>query len=177
MVKIKLCVSLLLKPFSGNLTEHRLIYPPSKSNKILERFSFRLKKKILHNKSTFCCFVIKSGWGTMNFSGPVSGSSLRKSILKVAPMSQCPNEVHTYETERDLRLCTYFPKVDSCQVDSGGPLLWSDPATGRLNVIGVVSNRFVCAEQTSSAQTRLATVNNMNWIRVILTGKAHQLIC
>lgn len=108
------------------------------------------------------------GWGTVNFVGPVSGY-LQKSYLKVAPMSRC---LRTYSNETDAdQLCTYFPKVSSCQVDSGGPLLWSDPTTGKLNVVGVVSNRFVCAESMSFMQTRLATANNMNWIKVILTGE------
>jgi len=85
-------------------------------------------------------------------------------------MSQC-TETYRNETERN-QLCTFFTKVNSCQVDSGGPIIWTDPTTGRLNVIGVVSNRFVCAESTPSMQTRLATTNNMNWIKVVLTGKS-----
>lgn len=124
-------------------------------------------------KKMSCPSVVKidlflSGWGTVDFVGPVSGD-LQKSYLKVAPMSRC---LRTYDNDTDTdQLCTYFPKVSSCQVDSGGPLLWSDPATGKLNVIGVVSNRFVCTESTSFVQTRLATVNNMNWVKVILTGE------
>lgn len=114
-------------------------------------------------------YYFATGWGTVNVSGPASGS-LQKSNLKVVPMSKC-TETHKNETERN-QLCTYFPKVNSCQLDSGGPLLWSDPTTGKLNVIGIVSNRLACVESTVSMQTRLATVNNMNWIRVILTGKS-----
>lgn len=112
---------------------------------------------------------ISSGWGTVNFADSTSGS-LQKSYLKVAPMAQC-TETYRNETERN-QLCTYIAKVNSCQVDLGGPILWSDPTTGRLNVIGVVSDRFVCAESTPSMHTRLATVNNMNWLKVVLTGKS-----
>ncbi|XP_025411134.1 venom serine protease-like [Sipha flava] len=106
------------------------------------------------------------GWGSVRFDG---SNSLKKSHMKVAPMSRCAGTSRN-EIEHN-QLCTYISKVNNCQVDSGGPLLWSDPATGRLNVIGVVSNRFVCAESTPSVHTRLATTANMNWIKVILMGK------
>lgn len=122
-------------------------------------------RKTNRNSNTILLFP---GWGTASVSGPASGS-LRVSNLRVAPMSKCA-EIYKNETERN-QLCTYFPKVNPCQVDSGGPLLWSDPATGKLNVVGIVSNRFTCAETTVSMQTRLATVNNMHWIKVVLTGK------
>ncbi|CAI6351102.1 unnamed protein product [Macrosiphum euphorbiae] len=110
------------------------------------------------------------GWGTVNFDDhPVSGT-LQKSHLKVVPTSQCV-EKYKNETDRN-QLCAHFTKVNSyCQVDSGGPLLWSDPSTGRLNIIGVVSNRFACDESTPSMHTRLTTVKNINWIKVILTGQ------
>lgn len=119
-------------------------------------------------------YLFPSGWGSADFGDSVSGS-LQKSHLKVTSMSQCTDKykANTYQDH----LCTiYLPKVNSCQVDSGGPLLWSDPATGRLNVIGVVSSKFVCTESTTSVQTRLATVNNLNWIKVILTGKITSFI-
>uniref|UniRef100_A0A2S2P4X6 Venom serine protease 34 n=1 Tax=Schizaphis graminum TaxID=13262 RepID=A0A2S2P4X6_SCHGA len=109
------------------------------------------------------------GWGTVNFDDHPASGTLHKSHLKVVQTSQC---AETYKNETDRNpLCTHFTKVNSCQVDSGGPLLWSDPSTGRLNVIGVVSNRFACAESMPSMHTRLATSNNMNWIKVILTGQ------
>lgn len=112
---------------------------------------------------------VHAGWGIVNFDDhPVSGT-LQKSYLKVVPTSQCV-EKYKNETDRN-QLCTYFTKVNSCQVDSGGPLLWSDPSTGRLNIIGVISNRFVCDESTPSMHTKLTTVDNMNWIKVVLTGK------
>lgn len=111
-----------------------------------------------------------AGWGTVNFEGPMSGS-LQKSYMKVAPPSRCSSSKSARGNETGLLLCTYPPKVNTCQVDSGGPVLWSDPGTGRLNVIGVVSDRFACAEGVPSAQTRLATVYDMHWVRVILTGK------
>ncbi|XP_050053178.1 venom serine protease-like [Aphis gossypii] len=109
------------------------------------------------------------GWGTAKFNDhPVSGN-LHKSQLKVVPMKQC---AETYKNEIDGNsLCTHLTKVNSCPVDSGGPLLWSDPSTGRLNVIGVVSNRFDCAKSMPSLHTRLATMNNLEWIKVILTGQ------
>lgn len=114
-------------------------------------------------------YLLPTGWGTASFDGSISGY-LQKSHLKVTPMSQCTDKYKVDITDHDL-LCTHLAKFNSCQVDSGGPLLWSDPATGKLNVIGVVSNRFACAESTSTVQTRLATINNLNWIKVILTGK------
>lgn len=115
-------------------------------------------------------FVHAAGWGTAKFDDhPISGN-LHKSQLKIVPMKQC---AETYKNEIDENsLCTHVTKVNSCPVDSGGPLLWSDPSTGRLNVIGVVSNRFDCTESMPSLHTRLATVNNLEWIKVILTGKS-----
>jgi len=111
-----------------------------------------------------------AGWGTAKFDDhPVSGN-LHKSQLKVVPIKQC---AEAYKNEIDGNsLCTHFTKVNSCPVDSGGPLLWSDPSTGRLNVIGVVSNRFDCTKSMPSLHTRLATMNNLEWIKVILTGKS-----
>lgn len=108
----------------------------------------------------------------MDFQGPVSGS-LQKSYIKVAPTSKCMETYNGNETDRN-QLCTYFTKVNTCQVDSGGPILWTDPSTGRLNVIGVISNRFTCAESTPSLQTRVATATNMHWIRIILAGKSER---
>ncbi|XP_025204262.1 venom serine protease 34-like [Melanaphis sacchari] len=123
-----------------------------------------------HIHTDFVGDIVKVfGWGTVSFNKHVVSGTLHKSYLKVVPTSQCA-EIYKNETDRNS-LCTHFTKVNSCQVDSGSPLLWTDPSTGRLNVIGVVSNRFICDESMPSMHTRLATVNNMNWIKVILMGQ------
>ena len=34
---------------------------------------------------------------------------------------------------------------DTCQGDSGGPMTWTNPDTGRVEIVGVVSFGFGCA--------------------------------
>lgn len=108
-----------------------------------------------------------SGYGTANFGGPAS-DALQKNNLKVVSISKCTTHYKTVK-ERD-HICTVFQKSDTCQVDSGGPLVWTDPSTGKLAVIGVVSYGSACTESSPFVNAKVPVPMHLSWIKTVLTG-------
>lgn len=51
----------------------------------------------------------------------------------------------------------FFP-----QSDSGGPLLWTDPATKTLSILGIISYGIQCATPNPSVNTRVSSY--LDWI-------------
>nr|XP_034826502.1 venom serine protease-like [Maniola hyperantus] len=98
------------------------------------------------------------GWGTTSFGGPVS-SVLRKVNVDVISQSSCQSRVSTL-TPRQL--CTYTRGKDSCQDDSGGPALYTDPQTGLLFHAGIISFGRFCASDSPGISTRITAL--LNWI-------------
>ncbi|CAL7934515.1 unnamed protein product [Xylocopa violacea] len=69
-----------------------------------------------HSPDTFGGnFVSLLGWGSTDFSEAPSNVLLKTTI------------------------CTYAKGKDSCQMDSGGPVLWQNPTTENIVLIGVIS--------------------------------------
>ncbi|XP_050543038.1 venom serine protease-like isoform X2 [Daktulosphaira vitifoliae] len=108
------------------------------------------------------------GWGTINFGGPIS-DTLQKTFLKVVPISRCTSH-YKYAADRD-HMCTFFPKTDSCQVDSGGPLIWTDPSNGKLTIVGVISFGVACIDKSPSVNTKLTVPIHLFWIRSVIAGQ------
>lgn len=100
------------------------------------------------------------GWGTTEFGGPVS-NRLRKVSLNVTSQSMCqaayPNKINSGQ------FCTYSRGKDTCNSDSGGPLMYTD-TTGNnlLYQIGIASYGLYCASTTPSVNTRVAAY--LDWI-------------
>lgn len=67
------------------------------------------------------------GWGTLEFGGPLS-NRLQKVSLEVTNQSYCesayPNKITSGQ------FCTYTPGKDTCNSDSGGPLMYTANTTG-----------------------------------------------
>ncbi|KAK1131810.1 hypothetical protein K0M31_015967 [Melipona bicolor] len=95
-----------------------------------------------HSPDTFGGnYVELLGWGTTDFGGPPS-DILQKVTVSVLTNQQCSK---IYPNVTTNQICTYAEGKDSCQMDSGGPVLWQDPTTRRLVLIGIISMGRGCA--------------------------------
>ncbi|CAK9795048.1 Venom serine protease 34 [Anthophora quadrimaculata] len=89
-----------------------------------------------HSPDTFGgSFVNLLGWGSTDFGGAPS-DTLQKVTLSVLTHLQCSR---FYGNVTADQICTYADGKDSCQMDSGGPVLWENPTTRRLVLIGIIS--------------------------------------
>lgn len=102
--------------------------------------------------------VTAIGWGTLFIGGP-KPKALMKVDLDVISQGSCRN---TFPRLTDRQMCTYTPGKDSCQDDSGGPLLYTDPQTGLLFNVGMVSYGNFCASENPAVNTRVTTL--LDWI-------------
>ncbi|MEW1697374.1 serine protease [Streptomyces sp. NPDC093249] len=90
------------------------------------------------------------GWGAMSYGGRTS-DVLRTVTLGTMSNTAC---VRRGMTEVGAgQLCTYAPGRDSCQYDSGGPLVHT--VAGRPYVVGLVSYGRECATDTPAVNTRV----------------------
>ncbi|KAK9309603.1 hypothetical protein QLX08_000821 [Tetragonisca angustula] len=111
-----------------------------------------------HSPDTFGGnYVELLGWGTTDFGGPPS-DILQKVTLSVLTNQQCSK---TYPNITRNQICTYAEGKDSCQMDSGGPVLWQDPTTRRLVLIGIISMGRGCGV-TAGLNTRVGAY--IDWI-------------
>ncbi|XP_068245825.1 venom protease-like [Palaemon carinicauda] len=101
------------------------------------------------------------GWGALVYQGPVS-PVLQKVSVPVWSNNDCND---AYEQPiRDTMICAANPRggQDSCQDDSGGPLM--AVVNGKWSVIGLVSFGTRCAEPgTPGVYTRVTSF--LDWIR------------
>lgn len=54
-------------------------------------------------------------------------------------------------------------------MDSGGPVLWENPTTRKLVLIGIISNGVGCASELPAINTRVG--NYIPWIMHVTPGK------
>lgn len=66
-------------------------------------------------------------------------------------------------------ICTYTPGKDTCQFDSGGPLLWMNPSNRRLYLTGIVSFGVGCGSDNPAVNTRVSSY--LDWIVSKTSGK------
>ncbi|XP_066262338.1 transmembrane protease serine 9-like [Euwallacea similis] len=94
------------------------------------------------------------GWGQTEFGGQIS-NVLQKTQVNVISNSQCASQ----QTEPiiDGELCTYYPGEirDACQFDSGGPVVWFDPASQRFQLVGIISHGVACGISAPAINTRV----------------------
>lgn len=101
------------------------------------------------------------GWGTIEYQGPVS-PILNKVVIPVWSNADCDDAYD--QPIRDSMICAANPRggQDSCQDDSGGPLMVL--VKGQWTVIGLVSFGTRCAEAgTPGVYTRVSSF--LDWIR------------
>lgn len=98
------------------------------------------------------------GWGTMEFSGP-KAEKLMKVKLSVITNEKC---LERGMNVNDTNLCTYSVGKDSCQYDSGGPLLFENSSNDRMYLVGIVSRGKSCASKYPSVNVRVTKY--LNWI-------------
>lgn len=107
--------------------------------------------------------VDATGWGTLSYGGPVS-NKLMKVQLNVVDLDRCastyPNSITTGQ------LCTYTSGKDACNLDSGGPLFYTD--NGILYEIGIISYGTACASSKPSVNTMITKY--LDWIRAKTPG-------
>lgn len=132
---------------------------------------------MLYSGNTFENQIVEiAGWGTTEFGGGAFGNQparLQKTSLTMLSNTVCKsmdylNAIHI----TDNILCTYSNQGrDSCQMDSGGGLMWRNVATtttasatgdGRLYIVGVISYGRQCGRNTPGFNTRVT--NYLNWI-------------
>ncbi|CAB3229843.1 unnamed protein product [Arctia plantaginis] len=99
------------------------------------------------------------GWGTIFVGGPVS-SVLLEADLDVISQTECK---YKEPSVTNRQICTFTRGKDACQDDSGGPLLYTDPQTALLFVVGIVSSGRSCATgDFPGINTRVTAF--LNWI-------------
>ncbi|XP_066143131.1 venom serine protease-like [Euwallacea fornicatus] len=94
------------------------------------------------------------GWGQTEFGGQVS-NILQKTQVNVISNSQCASQQS--ESIIDSELCTYYQAEtrDACQFDSGGPVVWLDPASQRFHLVGIISHGVACGIPAPAINTRV----------------------
>lgn len=96
-----------------------------------------------HNKDSFAGNRVKLlGWGTQSLAG-VTSNVLQYTDVSVITKTNC-NMKYPNKNIDDTQLCTYAQDRDSCQMDSGGPVLWKNPTTMKLVLVGIISNGDGC---------------------------------
>ncbi|XP_018366640.1 PREDICTED: venom serine protease-like [Trachymyrmex cornetzi] len=101
--------------------------------------------------------VTALGWGLLEFLGekPVT---LQKVNLTAVLCEKYSNS----------KICTFAPGKDTCQMDSGGPVLWQDSITHNLVLIGIISKGIGCASGEPGINTRVGTY--IDWIESVTQG-------
>lgn len=106
------------------------------------------------------------GWGTQEFGGPLS-PYLQEVALTVIANEQC-SAAYTVEQITPAQLCTYQPTRDTCQSDSGGPLLYTDRGNYLLYLVGTVAYGNGCASMDPGVNMR--TTAYVGWIQANTPG-------
>ncbi|XP_033225050.1 venom serine protease 34-like isoform X2 [Belonocnema kinseyi] len=112
-----------------------------------------------HNHDSFSGSLVELlGWGSTEFAGPTA-DILQKAKVSVINLSEC---VRSNPAITDHQLCTLTKGKDACQFDSGGPVLWQNPTTSRIVIVGIISHGIACGINIPSVNTRVGAF--LDWI-------------
>ncbi|XP_053689581.1 venom serine protease-like [Sabethes cyaneus] len=106
-------------------------------------------------------YLTTLGWGTLDFGGPLA-TDLQKVALQVMPLTDCRTKLSGMSPVQDNQICTYTAGKDSCQYDSGGPMLYVDANGGKAYAVGVINYGITCASQYPSVGARVTSY--LSWI-------------
>ncbi|XP_020278554.1 venom serine protease 34-like [Pseudomyrmex gracilis] len=108
--------------------------------------------------------VTMLGWGLEGFADS-KATTLQEVNTNVISLHECysyyKNKPDMTVTEKNI--CTYKPGKDACQMDSGGPILWQNPTTRNLVLIGIISGGIGCGGDSPSINTRVGAY--VDWIQ------------
>uniref|UniRef100_A0A1Q3FQZ4 Putative venom serine protease 34 n=1 Tax=Culex tarsalis TaxID=7177 RepID=A0A1Q3FQZ4_CULTA len=110
------------------------------------------------------------GWGTTEFGGPMA-EDLQKVTLQVTPLGTCRSQLASYGAVQNNQLCTFSVDKDSCQYDSGGPLLYTNPTGNTVYAVGVIDYGITCASKYPSVSARVTSY--LGWIEANTGGFAY----
>lgn len=101
------------------------------------------------------------GWGSTEFAGPTS-PTLKKVELDIISNTVCKN---SYQDITEKEICTFGMNKDTCQYDSGGPLLYTDDTSSppHLYLVGIVNFGIGCASDSPSVSVRVT--DYLDWIK------------
>ena len=68
----------------------------------------------------------------------------------------------------------FFVSTKLFQFDSGGPVLWENPTTGRLVHVGIISYGIACGTKLPSVNTRVGAF--VNWIVSVTPGNENDIL-
>ncbi|KAF7389351.1 hypothetical protein HZH66_010488 [Vespula vulgaris] len=111
--------------------------------------------------------VTAVGWGLTNFYG-VKSEVLRKVDLHVVSMKKCV-KYHFLATPKQL--CTFDTGKDACLFDSGGPILWQNPRSNRIFLLGVINYGRTCADAAPGVNLRVTSY--LDFIRRSTPGETY----
>ncbi|XP_020294866.1 venom serine protease 34-like isoform X2 [Pseudomyrmex gracilis] len=99
------------------------------------------------------------GWGLEEFAG-TKATTLQEANTSVISLHKC----HSFNSDVTYtNICTYKLGKDACQMDSGGPILWQNPTTRNLVLIGIISGGIGCGGDSPSINTRVGAY--VDWIQ------------
>ncbi|XP_032684817.1 venom serine protease 34-like [Odontomachus brunneus] len=104
------------------------------------------------------------GWGMMDFGGARS-TKLQGVNVGVMSSQQCANMYNSSLQIACSQMCTYAEGKDSCQMDSGGPVLWQSYFTNNIVLVGITSSGVGCASEMPTINTRVGYY--MDWIESV----------
>ncbi|XP_052901412.1 venom serine protease-like [Anopheles moucheti] len=113
--------------------------------------------------SNFAGSIVEAtGWGTLDYGAQVS-TVLRKVSLNVITQPACQAAVANILPSH---ICTFTPNKDSCQYDSGGPLLYT--YGGYVYLVGIINYGQACATTKPSISSRVTSY--LSWIQSMTPG-------
>lgn len=107
------------------------------------------------------------GWGKEKHNKLFGTNSLREANVPLVPHSECKQVYNEYYIS-DNMLCAGYKrgKIDSCEGDSGGPLLHRDPESNRWYIYGITSFGDGCGRKGKYGIYSMVP-NYVDWIKNI----------
>nr|WON00872.1 venom serine protease [Arma chinensis] len=114
-------------------------------------------------------YVKVMGWGRTQPEGQGS-NVLMQTDLKITPYETCG--IFFKLNPQRTQFCTFGKNRDTCRGDSGGPVVWIDPETNKLTLVGVVSHGSKVCGKKPAVSTDVSRY--LDWIQnaISSSGKA-----